>query len=124
MPGSDLDIDLFRSLEQALHRPEVRGSRTAVEALLAGSFVEIGSSGRVYDRATVLDGMVKERSAGSSSLPEVLDFAAQILSPDIVLVTYRSVERDREVLRSSIWKQAEGTWQMLFHQGTIVPAAR
>jgi hypothetical protein len=32
----------IRALEEALHRTDVRGSRTAVEALLADGFVEFG----------------------------------------------------------------------------------
>ena len=47
MPVSHADIDRFRALEQALHRPDVRGSREAVNAILADDFREFGSSGRV-----------------------------------------------------------------------------
>ena len=126
MPGG-VDVELFRSLEQALHRPEVRASREAVAALLADSFVEFGSSGRIWHKAVVVDALAKETADADSSLPELSDFAAQALAPDIVLVTYRSVRRapgeaeERSVLRSSIWKQIGDTWQMLFHQGTMVP---
>jgi hypothetical protein len=122
---SDPDIDLFRALEQALHRPEVRGSRQAVAALLADNFVEFGSSGRIYDKAIVVDALAKEASAANTAAPEMLDFTVQALAPDVVLVTYRSCtsgeNEDRNVLRSSIWKQVGGSWQMLFHQGTTVP---
>ncbi|OYW99427.1 MAG: hypothetical protein B7Z15_21145 [Rhizobiales bacterium 32-66-8] len=125
MSGRDVDIDLFRSLEQALHRPEIRASRDAVAALLADSFVEFGSSGRIYDKATVIDSLAQETSGPNLPLAEVFDFAAQALAPDTVLVTYRSVSarerKQRSVLRSSIWRQIDGTWQMVFHQGTVVP---
>ena len=40
-------LNEIRSLEEALHRPEIRRSRKAVEGLLAEGFVEFGSSGRV-----------------------------------------------------------------------------
>ena len=126
MAGSDKDVELFLSLEQALHRPEVRASRDAVEALLADGCVEFGSSGRVYDRTSVIDGLAQEKPAAGSRVPEVMDFRAQTLAPDLVLVTYRSVSdgelgAKRAVLRSSIWRFDDGEWRMVFHQGTVVP---
>ncbi|UXN74753.1 DUF4440 domain-containing protein [Devosia sp. A8/3-2] len=123
------DADVFRSLEQALHRPEVRSSRDAVSALLADTFREFGSSGRVYDKAIVVDALAQETPDIRAPLPVILDFAAQALAPDLVPVTYRSVRHstgddvEQTVLRSSIWKQVGGSWLMLFHQGTPVPSA-
>ncbi|UJW87097.1 nuclear transport factor 2 family protein [Devosia sp. SL43] len=119
------DIERFRALEQALHRPEVRASRAAVEALLDEGFMEFGSSGRVYDRASVIERLPREKPRADADLPEVLDFEARALAPDIVLVTYRSVSvvsdgTERSVLRSSIWRQGGDDWRMVFHQGTIV----
>ena len=126
MPDSGVDIDLFRRLELALHRPEVRGSSDAVSALLAEDFREFGRSGTIYDKATVLEALAQKAPAAASPLPVILDFAAQALAPDIVLVTYRSINHthgddpERSTLRSSIWQQVEGSWLMLFHQGTPV----
>lgn len=121
------DVEFFRSLEGALHRPDVRRSSQAVEALLADNFVEFGSSGGIYDKATVVEALAREPQGASSPLPDVLDFAVQVLGPDAVLVTYRSIRHAvgqtpaRTVLRSSVWTQIGGNWQMLFHQGTVVP---
>ncbi|KFC61995.1 hypothetical protein FF80_03693 [Devosia sp. LC5] len=127
MPNSGIDIEFFRRLEHALHRPEIRGSRDAVGALLAEDFREFGRSGTIYDKATVLEALAQEGPAAASSLPVILDFAAQALAPDVVLVTYRSINHghgddvERSTLRSSIWQQVGGSWLMLFHQGTHVP---
>jgi hypothetical protein len=127
MPESNIDIDLFRRLEQALHRPEIRGSRDAVSALLAEDFREFGRSGTIYDKAIVVEALAQEAPAAHLPLPVILDFAVQALAPNVVLVTYRSVhpshgdDAERAVLRSSIWQQVGGSWLMLFHQGTPVP---
>lgn len=128
MPDSGIDLDLFRRLEQALHRPEVRGSRDAVSVLLAEDFREFGSSGTIYDKASVVEALAQDAPAAPSPLPVILDFAGQALAPHVVLVTYRSVrpshgdDPERVVLRSSIWQQVKGSWLMLFHQGTPVPS--
>jgi len=47
----DLDVAMLRRLEESLWRPDVRFSAAKMKELLADAFVEIGASGRVYDRA-------------------------------------------------------------------------
>ena len=128
MTADNLDATFFRSLEQKLHRPEIRQSPDAVRALLADAFVEFGSSGTVYDKASIVAALAEESTAEAALVPDVHHFAAQSIAPDAVLVTYRSSRRypdgtgTRTTLRSSIWKLIDGRWQMLFHQGTVVPS--
>ncbi len=128
MTAADADTELFRALEQKLHRPEIRRSPDAVGALLAEGFIEFGSSGRVYDRTSIIEALASESPSEAALVPEVHDFAVHPIAPDAVLVTYRSSRHradgtvERTTLRSSIWTLIDGRWQMLFHQGTIVPA--
>ena len=103
-------------LERMLLDPEVRHSRVAVELLLHAQFKEFGSSGRVYDRDT----MIKMMNRETSGLITIRDFEARILSADVCLVSYRSVG-EQEVLRSSVWVRERGRWQVIFHQGTKIP---
>lgn len=127
MPDNQFDMAFFRSLEQSLHRPEVRRSRKAVGESLADDFIEFGSSGSVYDKPTILDALANEPASSSDMAIESSDYAMRILSNDAVLLTYRTVSRsselgmERHALRSSIWQQIDGRWQVSFHQGTIVP---
>ncbi len=122
---SETSLEEIQSLEVALHRPEVRRSREALEALLTKGFSEIGSSGRVYDRTTVIDHLTRESESDEGDL-RAENFALQAISNDAVLLTYETVSSaqngsKRCVLRSSIWKHNGRNWQMLFHQGTIKP---
>jgi len=88
--------------------------------LLADEFVEFASTGEVFDKPAILEALAAEAKAGVP--PRALeDLRVQALSPDAVLVTYRSRTRGKSALRSSIWKRIGGRWQMLFHQGTISP---
>jgi len=125
MPREELNEELFRSLEQRLHRSEIRSMREAVNELLADGFLEFGSSGRVYNKLTTMEALAAETV--TSPPPEVFDFSVISISPDAVLVTYRSFRHPteksagRQTLRSSIWKSIDGRWQMLFHQGTVIP---
>ena len=127
MSHENLDEELFQSLEQQLHRPEFRTSRQTVSALLAEDFIEFGSSGRVYDKSITVEALAEEAVSDTSPVPEVYDFTVKPISSDAVLVTYRSHRQPtatsdgRQTLRSSIWKMLDGHWQMLFHQGTVIP---
>lgn len=123
----EADIAFFRSLEQNPHRPDIGRSRDVVGQWLADDFIEFGSSGSVYDKPTILDALAMEPASGLEAAIESDDFAIRILSDDAVLLTYRTISRsselgvERHALRSSIWQQIDGRWQMSFHQGTIVP---
>jgi hypothetical protein len=125
--GMDMDdIAHFQALETSLLRPEVRASKDAVSKLLAEGFIEFSSSGRIYDRNQVIDGLVKESSAPPVERT-THNFSVRRLSEVVVLVTYRVSRRmpggrEFQTLRSSVWQLREGRWQMVFHQGTPAQA--
>jgi len=112
----DVDVATVVQCELALLLPEVRRDPERMRALLHPDFVEYGSSGRIWDRASI---------AVASADPEQItaaDFVARRLGADAVLLTYRSTRAGREALRSSTWiRDDAGTWLLLFHQGTPVP---
>ena len=120
-------IDDIRALEEALHRPEIRRSRAAVEALLADGFTEFGSSGTVYSRAETIALLTEDE--GDDAGDDVLwagDYALTPISADAVLLTYRTRRTagdgsERHALRSSLWTHDGHRWRMLFHQGTLTP---
>nr|WP_245307315.1 DUF4440 domain-containing protein [Rhizobium altiplani] len=107
-------IEEIQSLEEALHRPEIRRSRKAVETLLAEGIVEFGASGGVCDRTTIVDVLAQE-SADEGDL-RTANYALRPISNDAVLLTYQT-ERlyqdgsKRCVLRSSVWEHDGLKWQ-------------
>lgn len=113
----------LQALERALHGPAVRADVAQLAALLDDDFREIGSSGACFDRAAALAEIPCERAQ-----VEIVssDYRVVLLAPTLAQVRYRSWnviegERQREVLRSSLWRLREGAWRVVFHQGT--PAA-
>lgn len=110
-------------LEHSLLDPATRADSQRVAALLADDFLEFGSSGRVWTRDSVIEGLAAESSQPHDE-PAVSDLTVKQLADTVALVTYR-VSRssdDRRTLRSSIWQREDDRWRMVFHQGTIVPA--
>lgn len=111
----------LKKLEQRLLEPETRKSAVELDALLADDFREFVSSGRIYDKAQIIELLRKSPSADSS----LADFKAVILAPDVALATFsysRGATSDRPAaksIRSSVWKRSNGRWQLVFHQGTL-----
>ena len=49
--------DLLRRLEEQLLQPETRSSADQLGKLLADEFIEFGSSGRVFDKAKIIESL-------------------------------------------------------------------
>lgn len=113
-----MDAVTILRLEERLLRAEVRASPEALAELLAGTFVEFGSSGNVFDRAHTLELLPSEPAVPVS----ITDFTLTPLAADVALVTYRAHRQQPDgtvvSLRSSIWRWLDDCWQVIFHQGT------
>jgi len=108
---------LLEDLERQLLVPRARKSELVFE-LLADEFVEFGSSGREFTKAQIVVALQAEAPVQITAS----EFKVQLFSSQVALVTYRAQRHcDPPVysLRSSIWQQREGKWQMVFHQGTL-----
>lgn len=105
----------LRELEESHINLDVRKSREKLDRLLADDFFEIGSSGYMFNKKDCLeDGVVLTEMS-------LHNYEIYPLAEDVILSTYYIVDktRNRNTLRSSIWKFIEGRWQLFFHQGTI-----
>ncbi|MBT2681802.1 DUF4440 domain-containing protein [Bacillus sp. ISL-35] len=105
----------IKELEERHTGLEVRKSREELDKILADDFFEIGNSGYMFDKNECLESgvVLTEMSLHNHEIYP--------LSSEIVLSTYFVVDktRNRNTLRSSIWKLIDGRWQLYFHQGTI-----
>ncbi len=107
--------------EQELLTPQVRASNTRLNELLADEFVEFGSSGRTWDKQSIIEELAQQESAEKF---QVENFNVVSASDDTALLTYLCIVRSAsdEVLRksnrSSLWKLIDGSWKLVFHQGT------
>jgi hypothetical protein len=113
----------LRKLEESMARPEIRRSPELLDQLLADDFREFGSSGRMFDKKQIINAL-QEQPGLQLWLDE---FDMKRLAPDLALVTYRGncrfVDSGKVLrsLRSSIWRNRDGRWEVLFHQGTPSP---
>ena len=121
----DVLLDTLRKLEVEMHQPHVRADHRKLTQLLHPKFFEVGRSGTVYSRDSVL--------AEFSNHPQSYrvwsqDFQIELLTEGLALLTYRSAHvaddgtLERYTQRASLWQSTEQGWQLRFHQGTPVDA--
>jgi hypothetical protein len=106
--------------EQLLHQQSVRKNVTEIKKYLHESFLEFGSSGKVFHFQDIITRLPVED--GQTSI-EAQGFNLLFLASDCALLTYESKRLLPEgltvrTLRSSVWKKFGNEWQMVFHQGT------
>lgn len=118
MPSTErVWIDHVVALERRLLEPAVRSDPRAVAELLHPEFREVGASGQLWDRASIIERLASEAAPPTPIRDEGM--AGTVLADGIVLVTYLSDTDGRRARRSSLWRRDEGaSWQLFFHQGT------
>jgi hypothetical protein len=109
-----------QELEQQLLLPAYRANAAFLNAVLADEFEEVGASGNVFGKAHVLERLPTEDGIRR----EMQDPQVRQVAPGVLLVTYRVVRTHgstvTQSLRSSLWRNNAGNWQMVFHQGTAL----
>lgn len=121
--SSDMTLLLqqLQALEVELHHPGVRCSRERLNQLLHAEFHEVGRSGCVYHRETIIDYLCT-RDAQPTVASDA--FAIVELAADVALLTYRSAQivvgegLANHALRSSVWTKSAAGWRLRYHQGT------
>lgn len=111
--------EVIYKLETSLLTPEIRTSFEKLDKLLADDFIEYGSSGLIYDKKTTLEKLPKSQPLHY----RLYDFEIIIFSDQIVQTRFKTDRVNTDgtktiSLRSSMWKNSNGNWQMFFHQGT------
>jgi hypothetical protein len=108
--------------EMRLLKPAVRLSRDLVEGLLDPDFIEVGSSGRRWDRQGMLDELPTMPGAHADQQIEVVGMHGVSMAPGLVHLTYETVLAGRRVRRCSLWRKDKSAeeWRLFYHQGTLV----
>jgi hypothetical protein len=107
-------------LELYLLKSEVRTSAKELSALIHDDFLEFGGSGIRFGKEEVLIRLPQVKCPEFSAT----NFELRMLAPDLAQLLYRATILKpnefitRYSLRSSLWKEEDGRWQLIFHQGT------
>jgi hypothetical protein len=114
--GHEVDTSEVVRRELALLDRAVRADPDAVLGYLHPAFREVGSSGRVWDGATI----AAQLAADDDETPILAtELDPIVLAPDAVLLTYTVLRDGRISQRSSVWLRVGGEWLLRHHQGTL-----
>jgi hypothetical protein len=121
MNTNDQILTQLTALENQFHNYEVRSNHAKLSKLLAPAFYEFASSGKILSREDILSRLP---TVDDKTRIESHSFKLSLQTSEISLLTYISKKinpdgSSLQYLRSSLWKNYQGIWQMEFHQGTI-----
>jgi hypothetical protein len=111
-----------KKLELELLDSTTRKNKKRLNELLDKDFLEFTSTGHIINKKDVLKILpIQERINW-----KVFNIKIKELLKDVLIVTYKVKKHDLKnknitlSLRSSIWKNINSNWQMVFHQGTPI----
>ncbi len=118
-------LEELKKREPIFHRPEFGITRADFERMTVADYWEVGASGKRYNREECIETMVtryQDPNYISSDIWEANDFECRQLSDDTYLLTYTLIQgkEKRITKRSTIWKNNQCQWMILYHQGTVV----
>lgn len=112
--------------EPLFHHRQLVHSADTFDLEAADDFWEVGASGRVYDRDTVKENIL--RRLADTAVDEMVvenwlteDHQLRELGQNTYLLTYVLHGQGRVTRRATIWRHdAARGWHVLYHQGTVV----
>lgn len=109
------------ALEPIFHHPELGTTREIYENMTDPEFWEVTSSGYRYGRETIIKALLERYSQPYEERWEIDDFYCQEIAPHNYLLTYNLIQDGtRLTRRSTIWRNMDDVWKIVYHQGTIV----
>lgn len=103
--------------ELRLLDPTVRAAADLLAAMLHPEFREIGTSGRLWDRDTIIAAL----TAAGAPEPGPLTASrmrGEQLCAGLVHLTFDTESKGLRSHRSSLWRLTGEGWRLYFHQGT------
>ncbi|MFE2291535.1 DUF4440 domain-containing protein [Streptomyces sp. NPDC059452] len=103
--------------ELRLLDPVVRASADLLAALLHPEFREIGTSGRLWNRETIIESLTAADAPRPGPLTASRMRGVQ-LAPGLVHLTFDTESKGLRSHRSSLWRLTGAGWRLYFHQAT------
>ncbi|MFF3812209.1 DUF4440 domain-containing protein [Streptomyces bacillaris] len=103
--------------ELRLLDPVVRASADLLAALLHPEFREIGTSGRLWTRETIIEALTADDAPRPGPLTASRMRGVELCS-DLVHLTFDTESKGLRSHRSSFWRLTGAGWRLYFHQAT------
>ncbi|MFE9724173.1 DUF4440 domain-containing protein [Streptomyces sp. NPDC005794] len=117
MPESSPAVAAAVEGELRLLDPVVRASADVMATLLHPDFREIGTSGRLWERDTII-AMLTAPDAPCPGPLTASRMRGDQLAADLVHLTFDTESKGLRSHRSSLWRLTRSGWLLYFHQAT------
>lgn len=102
------------ALEKDFFKLTCISNREWLTAILHDDFVEVGKSGIILDKETVIDGLL---SCKADRDIVIYNFCCESIGKDSWMVHYVTESEDGWIYRTSVWSK-EAQMKLRFHQAT------
>ena len=110
--------------EPIFHRPEFASTIKDFARMMAPGYWEVGGSGRRYSRDFILETLAHTPPVDATASGwQIFDPQCRRLGEATYLLTYTLHQGERRTRRATIWQSTPDSWQILYHQGTVIAAA-
>ncbi|ANL28639.1 NTF2 domain-containing protein [Rhizobium phaseoli] len=106
--------------EPIFHRRDLGTSREDLLNMTADDFWEIGASGKAYNRDFVIENLLEFYKKPEPDGWSCSEFSIRQLADELYQLNYILNQRDRQTRRTTLWRKNADSWQIVFHQGTII----
>lgn len=113
-------LEELTRLEPLFHAAASHATPQRFENLVAPEFWETGASGRRYSREFALDVLTSRQQEPAEEAWQTSGFHVSEIAPGGYLLTYTLHQPDRVTRRATLWRNTDGAWQAVYHQGTVV----
>lgn len=120
-------LEELKSREPIFHHPEKFGqNKQDIENQMCDEFWEVGASGNVYTKQDVIETLCERyNDPNYQDIWEAKDFKLTQIAADNYLLTYILIQdKTRVTRRSTLWRRVNGSWKILYHQGTIIDGGK
>lgn len=114
-------LEELRHLEDLYHAACPDATPADFDHLVSDGFWEIGAAGRPYSRAFARQVLADRPGRPDAATWVTDDHHLQEAGPDVYLLTYRLHQPGRVTRRLTVWRREGQHWQVIYHQGTVVP---
>lgn len=113
----------IKQLEISLLSKEAGKNMSDPDKIISDDFLEIGKSGKIWTKQALITSYENKTEVNIT----ITDFRLKPLSDSILLAIYTAHHTSEtyhpvvKTIRSSVWRLSGTGWEIVFHQGTIVP---
>lgn len=119
----ELITEHIKQLELKLLQTDLRANPALINDLISGDFEEISGNGQMNSRNDVINWLLQKDNNIQWALT---NFRIKVLTDEVMLVIYIAKKLNdpnntsNGSIRSSIWKQQDQNWKMIFHQASKI----